>query len=706
MGLAIGVFALLLGVQLIFDTYNVFTSAKEDAVENTTSISRVLARSFEKRLNNISQAEAQELLQSVQSNSQVMTVSIVDMNGDARFGNDLMIAGGPVKHKSVALYRSLESGRTETSTSNEVIEISQALYKNGRQVGALVVGFSNPNFYTIFFEKLQGRMLVFLPLLFATLMIVNKLSNEITNPIRVMTKKAGEITRGNLDCSISSAGPLEMVQFAESFNRMVRTMRANSSQINDLAYIDKVTRIPNREYFKLEVEKTLKNEELQGKPGAILFMDLDGFKRVNDTFGHEFGDRLLKSFAERIRQDIRVEGKFVSSDAITGVEKNKLARVSDVFARLGGDEFTILLSEMKCEQNAEQVANRIIQAVKKPFVIDEKEITIGVSIGISTFFRTDESYDDILKRADMAMYLAKEEGKNTVRVYNHDLYIRAQKRMEVETELRQALSSDQIELHYQPKVDVVKGISNSCEALLRWRHPVKGMISPSEFIPIAEETGMIFALGEFALETACEKIKKYEDEGVELSIAVNVSIQQFERPDFAKIVNRILSKTGANPAKLELEITESMAMNNYDMAMVHINKLKKLGIQLAIDDFGTGYSNLAQLSRLPFDVFKIDHSFVESLAEEKEQNANVIVKTITAMARNLNYKVIAEGVETATQRDILLEAGCEIMQGYYFAKPMPSDELVTWLVDEKLIQMRSLTQQAAQSNDAQLDDVA
>ena len=287
-----------------------------------------------------------------------------------------------------------------------------------------------------------------------------------------------------------------------------------------------------------------------------------------------------------------------------------------------------------------------------------------------------------MKHADMAMYQAKDEGKNTFRFYSGELNEKAQLRMEIETDLRHAISNGDLELYYQPKVDLEQQRITSVEALIRWHHPEKGMISPIEFISIAEDTGLILPLGAFVIERACRQINIFNKQGRDISVAVNISVQQFEQSEFADIVKAILKKTGAEPRCLELEITESMAMNNYAIALRHIGALKELGVRFAIDDFGTGYSNLAQLSRLPFDVFKIDRSFIDALSSESDYNGNVIVRTIIAMAHNLNYETVAEGVETADQLLQLRQAGCEAMQGFYFAKPMPISDLYAWLDDE------------------------
>jgi EAL domain-containing protein (putative c-di-GMP-specific phosphodiesterase class I) len=280
----------------------------------------------------------------------------------------------------------------------------------------------------------------------------------------------------------------------------------------------------------------------------------------------------------------------------------------------------------------------------------------------------------------MAMYQAKEEGKNTFRFFSPELNVQASHRMEIETDLRKALANGELELFYQPKIDALENRVFGMEGLIRWHHPEKGMINPGEFISIAEDCGLIVPLGEYVIETACRQLVKFAKEGIELPIAVNISMQQFDKGDFAEVVTALLKKTGADPRLLELEITESMAMSNPEVALRHINQLKEMGVRFAIDDFGTGYSNLAQLSRLPFDVFKIDRSFVMAL-DGDDKNGDAIVRTIIAMAHSLSYKTVAEGVETQEQKEALQAAGCRVMQGFLFAKPMALSDLNAWMLD-------------------------
>ncbi|MGI9352154.1 MAG: putative bifunctional diguanylate cyclase/phosphodiesterase, partial [Rhizobiaceae bacterium] len=465
---------------------------------------------------------------------------------------------------------------------------------------------------------------------------------------------------------------------------MIAKLKHNIEQVYELAYVDKTTKLPNREFFRKELTRAIRRSVRHDNIGALLFVDLDGFKKVNDTHGHDCGDELLGQFSDRLANVLRAEDliAFKVSNAMTEDDLNDTSsegKNRQLLARLGGDEFTILLSDLREATDAAAVSQRIIHAVSEPFVVNGSEIRIGASIGIAIFPRDGSDYQTILKSADMAMYQAKEEGKNTYRYYSEELNEEASRRMVIERDLRIALEeNDQLELYYQPKIETKSGEPRSVEALIRWKHPERGMIQPLEFINVAEDCGLILPLGKWILEEACNQINRFDELGLDLSIAVNISTAQFSGADLSKVVMDMLSKTRVNPHRLELELTESMAMQNPEMALHHIKTLKELGIRFAIDDFGTGYSNLSQLSQLPFDVFKIDRSFVDMLTNSNEEHGRIIVRTILAMANNLNYETVAEGVETVEQLEFMAEYGCTFAQGYYFAKPMPELEFLDW----------------------------
>ncbi|MEM7464518.1 MAG: EAL domain-containing protein, partial [Pseudomonadota bacterium] len=550
----------------------------------------------------------------------------------------------------------------------------------------------NPQLVETMLPILGTKLTSNLPLMIVVILVGLGLLSRFTRPLSQLVDQLNSIAAGKQDNSVEIEGPAEVRALGSSINAMMRTAKSNIDEIHELAYVDPTTRLPNREYFRNELTRAMCRATRVKVSGALLFVDLDGFKKVNDTLGHDFGDKLLAAFADRISKIVRVEDTVAYQDHKDSDQKvaDDEGREKQVLARLGGDEFTILLGEIREETDAAQVARRIINSTARPFVIDDKEIRVGVSVGIATFPRDGETYNEVLKSADMAMYLAKEEGKNTFRFYSEELNEKASLRLEIEGDLREAVARDQLELYLQPKVNCDDGRPVSFEALIRWHHPEKGIVQPGEFIKIAEETGLIMPMGDWVLRQACTYIKKLEDMGLDFPIAVNISTQQFEQEDFADRALKIVRDQGVQAKHLEIEITESMAMNNPARALEHFRKLKRARIRIAVDDFGTGYSNLSQLSRLPFDVFKIDRSFVEGISDEFDTHGKAIVRTILAMAKSLDYETVAEGVENEDQQQFLADLGCDFAQGFLFAKPMPAEQAFDWLKNQN-IQNRSET---------------
>ncbi len=555
-------------------------------------------------------------------------------------------------------------------------------------VGSIMLVESAPDFNGSAWSIIKSSFVTALPVLVIGLLLAIAQINQITRPLHRLTGSANQVGDGEMDQEVAIEGPREIRQLGAAFASMMTTLKQNIEQVYELAYVDRVTQLPNREFFRMELTRAIKRAVRQNSNGALLFVDLDGFKRVNDTYGHDIGDQLLSQFSERLGNLLRAEDligfetmKDIDHDAADPDQDSdelEAKKNKQMVARLGGDEFTILLSEIRDETDAATVSKRIIHATEVPFIIDGTHISIGASVGIATFPRDGSDYEEILKSADMAMYQAKEEGKNTFRYFSEELNHEASTRMQIESDLRAALDGNQFELHYHPKIDCASGLPKAVEALVRWNHPVRGMIQPLDFISVAEDCGLIMPLGKWVLEEACRQLVEFEKMGLDICVAVNISTAQFERADFCEVVTEALRESGADPKKLELEISESMAMQNPEKALSHMGELKKLGIRFAIDDFGTGYSNLSQLSRLPFDVFKIDRSFVDMLADREDEHGRIIVRTILAMANSLKYETVAEGVETIAQLEFLIEYGCTFAQGYYFARPMPVTDFVEW----------------------------
>ena len=681
--LVVGLAVTLVAAQFITDTVVETQKVRDQRLVEAQSMTNVVARSLEKQFDYFELSDIEEILKSVRTTKHVKQVSAVDreltffLDGDPITPTLLPIGDNAEQIKAI------ETAKQEFSITDDTITVAEPLLRNGRSIGSVMIRFENPSFSEVMWPILQSNFFSLVPILSLGIILAGILVNQITGPLLRLANTAKEVANGDLDRLMPIEGPNEIRQLGFAFSGMINKLKENIEQIYELAYVDRTTQLPNREFFRKELTRAIRRAVRQKVTGGLLFVDLDGFKRVNDTHGHDAGDEILSQFSERLANVLRAEDliAFKAMNAMDTEEgdSDNANKNKQMLARLGGDEFTVLLSEIREATDAATVSQRIIDAVSEPFDINGSKINIGASVGIAIFPRDGSDYQTILKSADMAMYQAKEEGKNTYRYFSSELNAEASRRMEIEQDLRVALENDdQLELYYQPKIHCSTALPKSAEALIRWKHPEKGMIPPLDFINIAEDCGLILPLGKWVLQQACKQLKAFEDKGIDISIAVNISTAQFERPDLSDIVIEVLEETGANPEKLELELTESMAMQNPDIALSHINILKKLGVRFAIDDFGTGYSNLSQLSRLPFDVFKIDRSFVDKLTNREDEHGRIIVRTILGMANSVNYETVAEGVETISQLEFLSEYGCTYAQGYYFARPMPSKEFYQW----------------------------
>ena len=436
-------------------------------------------------------------------------------------------------------------------------------------------------------------------------------------------------------------------------------------EVRYLAYFDSLTGLPNRALFNEHLITAIAKAEREGSKIAILFLDLDNFKRVNDSFGHDAGDRLLKIVSDQLIQSLR-RSDYIS----TGTSGEIIPAVS----RLGGDEFIILLHHNVSAKGASYVAKRIINILNRPVMIENHEVPISVSIGISIFPDDGHDASNLLKNADAAMYSAKEIGKNTYRFYNSKMNELAIEKLQLEADLQKALQTEQLVLYYQPKVNLKSNKIVATEALLRWKHPELGLLSPTEFIPIAENSNLIIPIGEWVLKEACKTTKELQEKGSsELHVAVNLSAKQFVSDDLVQTVSDILKETDFTPHCLELELTEGMIMENKPHTLDTLNKLKKLGVRISIDDFGTGYSSLRYLSQFPLDAIKIDKSFVKKLPFNK--NDAMISEAIIELAHRLNLEVIAEGVEREEQIEFFRNKNCDTIQGFLISNPLDKTEL-------------------------------
>jgi diguanylate cyclase (GGDEF)-like protein/PAS domain S-box-containing protein len=437
---------------------------------------------------------------------------------------------------------------------------------------------------------------------------------------------------------------------------MVRKQAEEALQF--VAKHDALTGLPNRIMFQDRLELAVARAKRNARRLAVMFIDMDRFKVINDTLGHEAGDSLLREVAARLQQTLRV---------------------SDTVARLGGDEFVVLIEDVSDPVYLGTIAQKLIDAFVASFVLFAQEYHVTASIGISTYPDDADDIQALLRNADIAMYRAKEQGRNAFQFYSAQMNVHSVERLALESSLRRALERNELVLHYQPRVEIPGGHITGVEALVRWQHPEMGLVPPGKFIPLAEETGLIAPIGEWALAAACSQHRAWERAGLGwVRVAVNLSPRQFTQGDLVKTVARVLAETGCDAKYLELEITEGMVMRNPESAVMLLRRLKDMGIHIAMDDFGTGYSSLAYLKRFPIDSLKIDRSFVKDVPEDAGDVA--INVAVIAMAHSLGLKVVAEGVETREQLDFLRKEGCDEMQGYFFSKPLPVEQVTALLL--------------------------
>jgi diguanylate cyclase (GGDEF)-like protein/PAS domain S-box-containing protein len=451
------------------------------------------------------------------------------------------------------------------------------------------------------------------------------------------------------------------------FARDITERKKWDEEIRTLAYNDPLTKLPNRQAFKERVIQAIKLAKQKNHIGAVLYLDLDEFKRINDILGHDVGDMLLTQVTRRLESHVR------SDDFVCRNGEGEWN-----LARLGGDEFTVLLEEIQDPLIAGDIAKRVKDSIVGSYNLKGHEVYVTPSIGIALFPKDGSNVDELLKNADTAMYYAKRVGKNNYQFYSEKMNAAAVNRLKLESKLRNALVSEEFALVYQPQIDINTNEIVSAEALLRWFQPELGMISPIEFIPIAEETGMIIELGEWVLNQACRQNKIWQNAGYNpIRIAVNLSSIQFMQKDLVSTVSTALKDNDLNPRYLELEITESIIMRNINDTISTLNSFKEMDIGISVDDFGTGYSSLSYLKRLPLDTLKIDRSFVKDIPDDEE--GMKIASAIIAMAKKLGLGVVAEGVESESHLDFLKEHGCDKAQGYHISKPVPADEMIEML---------------------------
>lgn len=428
-----------------------------------------------------------------------------------------------------------------------------------------------------------------------------------------------------------------------------------------LAHHDVLTDLPNRALFSDRLRQALFEGNRQGRLVAVAFLDLDRFKNINDSLGHETGDLLLRGVADRLRANVRE---------------------TDTVARISGDEFMLVLPGLTNVDDASRIAQKILAGLRQPFVIAGHELYVSASLGLAIYPHDAKDVEGLLRNADVAMYRAKETGRNSYQFYAAEMTALAQEHLELEGALRRALERGEFALHFQPMLDLAAGVVVSVEALLRWIHPERGVVEPAQFVHLAEETGLIAPIGEWALRNACARCIEWDRAGLgPLRLAVNISPRQFQSPSLADTVAAVLAETGLAPERLELELTEGVLLHNPENTIANMDRLSAMGVRLSIDDFGTGYSSLTYIKRLPIDQLKIDRSFVRDIPGDEDDAA--IATAIIAMAHNLKITVVAEGVETLEQLAYLRAHRCDFMQGNYYSPPLPNAEFVALMRERR-----------------------
>ena len=534
-----------------------------------------------------------------------------------------------------------------------------------------IIYFKSPH-QTIFGFIILGAMFFLLTLILINQFIIKRierLNKQIKPKTQHITMKGhDEITSLATEVNTILATTHDVEEQVEK-NVKDRTIESetesNKEFLNQLSQYDSLTSLPNRIFFNETLNKSISHASRRKKTMAILIIDIDSFKTIN-TRGHTIGDKVLIELANRFANTLRSE---------------------DVLARLDGDEFIVLLNDITKPKFASAVAEKILSAASQPIKIDGQTVAVTASIGISIFPDDGDSLEDLLKNADLALHKAKQGGGKIYQFYTEKMDIEAREYIQLETALRKAIVNDELVLYFQPILHIKKGNITGVEALIRWMHPELGIINPGKFIPVAEETGLITQIGEWTIREACKTNKYWQNEGYEhLTVSVNLSPKQFYQPDITNIITKILNETGLSPNYLELEITESIAMDNADETLTILEKIKSTGVQISIDHFGTGYTSISHLKLFPVSSLKIDQGFIKGIPNNPNDSA--ITSAVIALAHNLGMQVVAEGVETGEQVQYLATQNCDMVQGYFLSHPMPASKIVLQfkkLMDEVLL---------------------
>ncbi len=563
------------------------------------------------------------------------------------------------------------------------------LQDDGEYTGTVYLKISTITFSSKIRAFILMSFVIVLVLMVVVYLISLRLQQMITSPLVELEEISRKVSHsGNYAIRVPHYHEEEIASLARSFNLMLETIELNQSERNranealqlnkkrleravkDLQYLanyDSLTQLPNRALCMDRIKYALKRASRTNTIVSVLFLDLDHFKDVNDSLGHAVGDQLLKATSQRLLDKIRNE---------------------DTLARLGGDEFVIILNELQSTEAVINIVEKIVTSFEVPFKLANYEVNTTVSVGVCMYPNDGADVDSLMKAADAAMYKAKEVGRNTYEFYESELNQLALRRHQLANELRQAIKNNELSLVFQPQINISKKAVSGAEVLLRWNHPVLGNISPAEFVPIAESTGLIKEIGNWVLDNACQKIAECRTYGIDIRLAVNLSALQFRQVDLPEHIAATLQKYSVPPRLLEVEIVESMLMRDVNQAIDILERIKEMQIRIAIDDFGTGYSSLSYLRRFPLDALKIDRSFIDELVVDPDDTA--ITLAIISMAKSLRLEVIAEGVETKQQLNFLAKNNCDEIQGYYFSRPLVFEAFLEFLKKGTNEQMKNI----------------
>lgn len=648
-----GVALLLVAILLLVNEYYSYQRALLDDVRVQTAM---IAENSTAALVFRDRSGAQEILGALAASPSIEQAALYTADG-----------------KILALYRRKDQARTEVPDrpvpghrfDSQHLELAHEIVLNGEMVGTVYLRSDLERFYVRIMWYVGAIVLTAAGAMLAAFLLISLLHRGISGPLARLVDLMHQISERKDYASRAQVETRDEVgALAEGFNAMLGQIERHQAdlmqelgerkraeqRLDQLAYYDTITQLPNRHFFNEQLKLVLARAQRTGQRAGLMFLDLDNFKIINDTLGHDIGDVLLQGVAKRLREHLR-----------TG----------DIICRIGGDEFAVIVEDMTDRDQAAIVAEKIIGAFKHSLRLEGHEIYVSASIGISLFPEDATEMHVLLRNADTAMYFAKERGKNTYQFFLPEMNGRALNRLTLETSLRHALERDEFEVYYQPQFDLASKRLFGVEALLRWHRPDVGIVGPDEFIPVAEESGQIVAIGEWVLRQACAQAKAWQALVPGLSVSVNISSRQFHDGELVDRILAILRETGLAPELLSLELTEGVLMENTGTASTTLQRLEAAGVKLSIDDFGTGYSSMSYLKHFPISTLKIDHSFMHDVPADRDNVA--IIKAIIAMCQSLKLYVIAEGVENTAQLDFLRKAGSVGVQGFYLSRPQTAD---------------------------------